>query len=425
MSQYIIKSGDTLSKIAQQFGYGGDYMSIAKANNITNPNVIQAGATLNIPDRSAPGAAPASVPAPIQQPTQPVVSQPQVQSGGIPPVDMSKYQGWNDQAAIQADWAANWQSKSGGGTTGTPGVQQMFTNQVQTPDLSGQWDKFLETINTTFQPQIATGNEEMKVAQDKITARTEALNVALGKINDNPYYSEATRVGRARKLQEQYNNDVALLNSQVGIAQNKVANVQNQISQAKADAQVKLNIDTQMYNIKNQQYQNNLQMFNSLLTSGALNTATGTDIAQIATTTGMSTSMVQSIIDASKKSKEEKPKLETVDDGTNQYVVAFDSKGNIINKQVIASSKPKTTTGGGTNETMNTQKLYDKYDTQIAKILKEADAMNVDDEDHKLSEWEQESAIQRISALAGVSREVAFDMLAKGMSAGGYGNWTP
>ncbi len=420
MAQYIIKGGDTLSKIAQQFGYGSDYMSIAKANNIANPNMIQAGATLNIPDRAAPGQVPASAPAPVQ--SQP---QPQVQlGGGVPPVDMSKYVGWNDQAAIQADWANNWQSK-GGGTTGS-GSAVPTVSAPAIPNFQGIYDTAIKTATDTYAPQITAAQAEQDTIQKEIDARTAARNVALGKINDNPYYSEATRVGRAAKIDQAYNNDVQAITGRLSVAQNKVINAQNQADKAKADAQVKINIASNQYSIENTQYQQQLQQINSLLTAGMFNNASSGDIAQIATSTGMSTSMVQSIIDASKKSKEVKPTLSTIDDGTSQYVVAFDDKGNIINKQVIGKSKPATT-GGTTNSTMDTQKLYDKYDTQVQKILEEVDTMNQggdkDYADKQLADWEQEAAVTRVMALLGVDRNVAFDIVSKAFDAGGYSAW--
>jgi LysM repeat protein len=48
MAQYTVKKGDTLSAIAKQ--YGTTYQEIAKANGISNPNLIQVGQTLNIGD---------------------------------------------------------------------------------------------------------------------------------------------------------------------------------------------------------------------------------------------------------------------------------------------------------------------------------------------------------------------------------------
>ena len=46
MATYTVKKGDTLSAIAQQ--YGTTYQEIAKANGISNPNLIYEGQTLNI-----------------------------------------------------------------------------------------------------------------------------------------------------------------------------------------------------------------------------------------------------------------------------------------------------------------------------------------------------------------------------------------
>lgn len=51
MAVYTIKKGDTLSKIAQQYGTTVD--AIAKENNISDPNTIYAGATLNIGQNTA------------------------------------------------------------------------------------------------------------------------------------------------------------------------------------------------------------------------------------------------------------------------------------------------------------------------------------------------------------------------------------
>ena len=52
---YTVKSGDTLSRIAVKFYGNGDYnhyMTIARANNISNPNIIFAGQVLSIPEYS-------------------------------------------------------------------------------------------------------------------------------------------------------------------------------------------------------------------------------------------------------------------------------------------------------------------------------------------------------------------------------------
>ncbi len=50
---YVVKPGDILGKIAQHFyGAASEYTLIAKANNISNPDALQAGTTLEIPVKS-------------------------------------------------------------------------------------------------------------------------------------------------------------------------------------------------------------------------------------------------------------------------------------------------------------------------------------------------------------------------------------
>ena len=47
---YTIKSGDSLSKISKLFyGNANKYNEIAQANGIANPDLIKAGAQINVP----------------------------------------------------------------------------------------------------------------------------------------------------------------------------------------------------------------------------------------------------------------------------------------------------------------------------------------------------------------------------------------
>lgn len=70
--EYKIQQGDTLADIAQRAGYGDDYNSLAQQNNISNPDLINAGGTLNIgkPGEGGQPAAPAAPGAAQQQAPQ-------------------------------------------------------------------------------------------------------------------------------------------------------------------------------------------------------------------------------------------------------------------------------------------------------------------------------------------------------------------
>ena len=49
-AMYVVKSGDSLSKIAKSYyGNANDYKKIAEANNIADPDKIEAGQQLKIP----------------------------------------------------------------------------------------------------------------------------------------------------------------------------------------------------------------------------------------------------------------------------------------------------------------------------------------------------------------------------------------
>lgn len=66
--RYTVRPGDTLSKIGARFGVS--YQAIARANGIANPNLIFAGQQLTIPGRgSTPTPGPAPTPAPAPGPT--------------------------------------------------------------------------------------------------------------------------------------------------------------------------------------------------------------------------------------------------------------------------------------------------------------------------------------------------------------------
>ncbi len=83
-TKYTVKKGDHLWKIAEQYYKSGyNWVDIAKANNLTNPNILVAGQELNIPEvkqavaeaqQPAPNVAPAA-PNPPSAPTAPQVNE--------------------------------------------------------------------------------------------------------------------------------------------------------------------------------------------------------------------------------------------------------------------------------------------------------------------------------------------------------------
>jgi hypothetical protein len=167
--------------------------------------------------------------------------------------------------------------------------------------------------------------------ESELNAKKTARDRALADINDNPFYTEATRVGKVAKLDEKANNEINTL--------------QAQVDQAKADAQVKVNIATQQYNINSQEYQNNLQKLNTLISSGAIAGASSSDIANLAISTGMSTSMINGIIS---KVKQGNRSLQTTTDNAGNVTIFDANTGQIVNTiKGIGKADTTSTTEAG------------------------------------------------------------------------------
>lgn len=424
---YTVRPNDTLSAIAAR--YGVSYQEIAKANNIPDPNRIFPGQTFNIPDK--PGSVPAPTPQPQQTP-QATPSSTGTTPEGIPINSLPPDLVWNGQLDVsnpvkkaKYDQLVGQTRQNAPTNVGPAAPSVNLPARPPTPDLSGLYTRSIEESTKAIQPEIQAAQGKLTEVQSRIEQKRRSLAEAEANINDNPYYSEATRVGRIAKLREKAQQDIAIDQTELGIAQTGISQAENKLSTAKADAQVKLNIAAQEYNIKSSEYQQNLQLFSTLLTSGALESASGADIAQITTATGMSSSMVQSIIDFQKKKNAPNPSLVTTDDGTNQYVVAIDPKtGNVIQKQVLGKSAPKTLGLGDTGY----GKLSDKYVDNAVNILKAIDkewhATRYEEPDNALSAEEQQDGLRRITALVG-DATLAYDILQRAFKAGGFKSWTP
>lgn len=163
--------------------------------------------------------------------------------------------------------------------------------------------------------------------QSEIDAKTKSYNDAQAKINDNPYYSEATRVGRSAKLKDIFDADRSRL--------------ENKVATKKADIDTLIGLQTKQFDINSQTAQMALSQFNTLLDAGALNSASPTDIANITRSTGLSSAMIQSAVNA-KKVAGYNTTTQTFDDGANEGFVIYtvDQMGNIVNqvKQITGTS---------------------------------------------------------------------------------------
>lgn len=203
----------------------------------------------------------------------------------------------------------------------------------------------------------AYNSPEILAAQASITDRQKALALAQSNINDNPFYSEATRVGKSEKLSQKANADIQIQ--------------QNILADLKSTAAIKVQAALGQYNIENQAYQQKLDLFQNLVNMGALDNANSNDLAGIAVQTGIPVSMLQSIqsVSVKKNNPVDKPQITTATDNEgNLTIVAVDpTTGAVIQQTSIAGvgKAAKGSTGGGTSTSDTAQNTANL--TQSAK----------------------------------------------------------
>ena len=227
------------------------------------------------------------------------------------------------------------------GTTGQPaqtaGAGAPLITAQPTINLPQMYQKLYDTagINTKE-------SEYFKMEKDYIEAK--------GKINDNPFLSEATRVGRVAKIEQLFNE--------------RTANIRGEIATKKADVETQLNLQLKQFDINSQQAQTALSQFNTLLQMGALSGATGEDIANITRGTGISSDMIRSAIETAKKKdiKDIKTQLvtSTADSGEVTVSVINLETGEVMKKTSLGRVGNAENKGVSTTD----QKIIDMQQTQ-------------------------------------------------------------
>lgn len=300
------------------------------------------------------------------------------------------YTGWND-------YQDHLRRRTADSAAATSGVSSAFN---------------APTINL---PELYEGlyaKSGIKDIEGELSAKSRGYTEQVAKIKDNPYLSEGTMTGRLSKLQDKFNADST--------------NIRSDIATRKADIETQLNLQTKQFDINSQQAQLAISQFTSLLQAGALNSASGEDIANITRATGLSSNMIQSMITYQQKKDAPKLELKTVDDGTNQYVVAINSDGVVVNKQVIAASEPTATKAATAEEKLTSGNFTNAQVSKAIKILAEADVLeNPDDRGDKLlSASEQRQALLKIQAEVVADPTLAGQLLEKAAAQGGFSDWT-
>jgi len=209
--------------------------------------------------------------------------------------------------------------------------------------LSGGQSMNMGTASRTEQgiPTYVESND-LNSLEEEYNQKRQAYDRAATDINDNPFFSEATRVGKQTKLEQQKARELNTLT--------------DRIAQIKADDQLKYNISMDRYKLQQAQVEQNIQRLNTYISTGAILNATAKDLAQIGVATGMSQSMLQGIINniRSEKSLKNAPKTmikDYTDDEGNVSIIVFDERtGQPISQNKISGIGKTSKSSAKVNE---------------------------------------------------------------------------
>jgi len=146
------------------------------------------------------------------------------------------------------------------GTTGTTGT------------AGGLSTGMTSTTGTSANPLVTP---EVTAAQKEVDRITKLKNEELALINDNPFYSEGTRGGKAARLNEKYTQ--------------QIANAQNTLSMAQTNAQ-------NAYKAQQDALANNRDILKTYISTGALAGASQSELSAISKATGYPMGVLQGAI---------------------------------------------------------------------------------------------------------------------------------
>ena len=255
------------------------------------PNAIQQFVEQKTREQNIQRPQPIPQPAPIQQPIQPQQQLPAIPQPAIP----------DPNAPVEQPI-----SVTGPGEIGAvnPAV----------PDLSALQQRLFKESGVTEQ-------------EDRLTQAEEDFLEARNAISDNPFLSAGVESQKLRKLRQKFEKETEPLRSR--------------IATKKADTEMKLQLQLKQFDLNSDFAQQSMQQFGTLLASGALNNATGNDIANFTRSTGIPSSMIISAINTARRKDAPKPQIISYDDGFTQgFVMINPETGAILGRQTVASSKP-------------------------------------------------------------------------------------
>lgn len=249
-------------------------------------------------------------------------------------------------------------SASGSGSSNVAGLFGTPSSS-STLDLPSLYDTLTKNAGI---PDLQAKN---KAIQDQIDQIQKQQADQISYNNENPFLSEGNRVGRQSKIATDAQNAQApLINEQQAIS--------GEINSATTDINNRLGLATQQYQINDQQHQEALSQFNTLLSSGLLSNLSGSDVATIAASTGLPTSVIQQAIKVSQKAGQNIQMATTTDQNGHAIVHAIDmNTGQIISSTDLGYDGGSASASAPTTQAKADFAMQPQYASKLQAISQE------------------------------------------------------
>lgn len=246
---YSVKAGDSLGKIASQNG-----MSLAQLLELNpqykaNPNLVQVGASLNLAGTSNPVTTqqPTTVPTgttvPTQTPEQKAVidSQNLAEKAGKAGMTIDQYNSYlqtqNTVSQAESDAIAK--------ELGIPTVEgELFKKPSQTSQ------QFYQSAYDTS--GLSDVKAKIQALNDDIAKERSLLTDAIGKVDENPFLTETSRVGRGKRILDQaeqkINNKLAQAKQYQDLYDTGINEINNMVTRNQNDFTTDQTINTAKLN---------------------------------------------------------------------------------------------------------------------------------------------------------------------------------
>lgn len=198
------------------------------------------------------------------------------------------------------------------------------------------------------------GIDQLKLDVDakaaEITARRERLAEAQATINENPWYAEATRTGKLRRLEEQAQADITNIEREQALLQAKVDEANRQL-------ETKTNLGVQQYNIDRQSRADAVAELNTLISSKA--DLSNINVGDFAARTGMSAETISALVAATQAEEIDPDVIQSTDDSGNVTVTVIDKNtGAIVGQQKLGRIGKADSTGSGKASEAEVSRYY-------------------------------------------------------------------